>query len=141
MKREVTSVERSEDGGDKRQKGMVTRHTAKGLVAASLAIAVVAVLAPAAWAHNANATISCTKVKYAFADFPAEPGNTVRETVYLNGLRDKTDTFVFNGPTGHNWIKIAVSGAGNVEAVAKWDTNGAKGSYEVSQLVTGCIIN
>lgn len=98
-------------------------------------------LAPAAWAHTANATISCTKVKYAFADFPSGPGNTVNETVYLNGLRDRTDTFVFNGSTAHNWIKIDVSGAGTVEAKARWDTNGAKGSFEVTQLVTGCTIN
>jgi hypothetical protein len=118
----------------------MTKRTAKGLVTIPLAIAVLAVFAPAAWAHTASATISCKKVIYSYADFPALAGDTVHETVYINGLREKTDRFIFTGPTGRNTIRIGVSGSASVQAVAQWNTNGAKGSYEVTQEVTGCVI-
>jgi hypothetical protein len=117
-----------------------SRRAAKGLVSACLALAVLGVLAPAAWAHTGTATISCRRVAYAFADFPAKPGNTVHENVFMDGLRITSDTFTFNGSTGGNHLQIDVIGEATVEAKARWSTNGAHGSFEVTRLVTGCVI-
>ena len=124
----------------RRRQGKFTRRTVKGLIGTGIAIALLAVLAPAAWAHTGTATVNCKRVKYSYMDFPAKPGNTVHETVYINGLMEVTNAFMFNGSTGSNQVRIVVSGSASVEAKAQWNTNGVKGSFEVTQEVTGCII-
>jgi hypothetical protein len=133
-------VERCDDTDLERPRTRTTRGVAKGLVAVSLAVVILAVLAPAAWAHNASATATCRKVIFTYADFPAKPDDLVHETVYVNGIVEGVDRYSFTGPKGRNTVAIVVSGSASVEAKAQWNTNGAKGSYEVTQEVTGCVI-
>jgi hypothetical protein len=133
-------VERSDDTDIERPRTRKTGGVAKGFVAVSLAIVILAVLAPAAWAHTASATATCKKVIYTYADFPVQPNDIVHESVYINGILERTDSYVFTGPKGKNTVRIVVSGSASVEAKAQWNTNGAKGSYEVTQEVTGCVI-
>jgi hypothetical protein len=134
-------VERSEDGPRSRRQIKATGRTGKGLLAILFAIAILSVFAPAAWAHGGMATIGCKKVKYSYVDFPAKPGNTVHEAVFLNGIKETTDNFTFDGSTGTNTLAIDVSGSASVEAEAHWNTNGVTGSFKETQEVTGCIIN
>jgi hypothetical protein len=133
-------VERSDDTDIERRRTRKTRRVAKGFVAVSLAIVTLAVLAPAAWAHTGSATATCKKVVYTYADFPVQPNDTVHESVFINGILERTDTYVFTGPKGKNTVRIVVSGSATVEAKAQWNTNGAKGSFVVTQDVAGCVI-
>ena len=141
----MTQVKRSDDmdSGDmdiERPRTPKIWGAAKGFVAVSLAVVILAVLAPAAWAHTASATATCRKVVYAYEQFPVKPDDTVHESVFVNGILERTDTYVFTGPKSKNTVQIVVSGSASIEAKAQWNTNGAKGSFEVTQDVSGCVI-
>jgi hypothetical protein len=118
------------------------RGAARGLLrvaaAVPLAFGLLALLAPAAWAHVGTATITCTKVTYSFSDFPNKPLNTVHENVFEDGLRIASQTYTFDGPTGGNTISIDVVGTQSMKASAHWNTNGVSGSFRVATELTGC---
>jgi hypothetical protein len=105
-----------------------------------LSIVILAVLAPAAWAHTASATATCKKVVFTYADFPVKPDDLVHESVFVNGILEATEGYAFTGPKGRDAVPIIVSGSASVEAEARWNTFGAKGSYEVTEDVSGCVI-
>jgi hypothetical protein len=103
-----------------------------------LAFALLALLAPAAWAHQGTATISCKKVTYSFSLFPAKPGNTVHENIFEDGFRIDSQNYTFDGSTGGNTISITILGDHTVAAQARWNTNGVQGSFEVSRALVKC---
>jgi hypothetical protein len=106
--------------------------------AVPLVFALLAVLSPAAWAHEGNATISCSKVAFYYLDFPNQPGNTIHETVIIDGVKTYTGSFSFNGPSGSNSVRLVIVGAASVEAKARWNTNDVQGSFAVTQELMGC---
>jgi hypothetical protein len=96
-------------------------------------------LAPPAGAHTARATFSCTGVTFSFVRFRAVPGNTVQETVSIDGQQVASQTFSFDGPSGSNVVAITVPiGTHSVHAHAEWNTNHRVGSFDVTQIVSGC---
>jgi hypothetical protein len=103
-----------------------------------LAFALVALLAPAAWAHEGSATITCKKVTYVFSDFPNKPGNTVHETIFEDGFKIDSQNYTFDGSTGSNVVTNLVEGSQNIKAEARWDTNGVSGYFEDSRALVSC---
>ena len=122
--------------------GSRNRGAARGLfrVAATipLAFALLALLAPAAWAHEGTATISCKKVIYTFSQFSSLPGNTVHEEIYEDGFKIDSQVYTFNGPSGGNTVSIKIVGSQTVEARAHWDTNGLHGAFEDTKSLVKC---
>ncbi|MGO9344399.1 MAG: hypothetical protein ACLP6E_18080 [Acidimicrobiales bacterium] len=118
------------------------RGPARGLLrvaaAVPLAFALLALLAPAAWAHEGTATISCKKVTYTFSDFPNKPDNLIHENVYEDGIRIAMDNYSFNGSTGGNTIPTLIMGSQYILATARWNSNGVSGSFQVSKETKGC---
>lgn len=127
-----------EEGAAPRRTRNLKKAAARTIVATGLAIVALAIVAPAAWAHTGNAKITCKKVSYSYSDFPNWSGNTVHETVYVNGIEEHSDTYTFNGPTGESSIAIIVVGSATVQADARWNTNDVKGSFKVIKNLTGC---
>ena len=111
----------------------------KSVVAFLLMVGALVVIAPAAWAHTGTASISCNGVGYSFSGFPNAPGNTVRETVLIDNVKVASQNFTFNGPFASNTVAISVgTGTNTVVAKARWDTNGATGSFQVTKSLSGC---
>lgn len=115
-----------------------TRGLLRALVVVPIVFALLAVLAPAAWAHSGTATITCNKVKYVFSDFPNKTGNTIHETIFEDGFKIDTQTYTFDGSTGSNVITNLVVGSQYIQAEARWDTNGVSGHFEDSKALVGC---
>jgi hypothetical protein len=115
-----------------------TRGLLRVAAVVPLAFGVLALLAPAAWAHEGTATITCTKVTYSFYDFPNKPLNTVRENVFDDGLRIASQIYKFDGPTGGNTVSVDIIGTQSIKASARWNTNGVSGSFKVAAELTGC---
>jgi hypothetical protein len=98
--------------------------------------ALMMVSAPAAQAHDFTATISCTKVTYAFKNFPSA-NNTVNEKVLVDGNQIASTSFSFSGSSGGNTVTINVpAGTHTVTAHADWNTNGKTGSDDVVKQVS-----
>jgi hypothetical protein len=109
---------------------------------ASVAIAVIAaamLLLGGLAAAPANAeelphdtvAFSCSAITYTFAGFPNAPGNTVSETIYVDGSPIYKGTFSFDGPTGSNTVPISPPEARDrLDARAQWKTNGAVGGHD-----------
>ena len=117
----------------------VRKGLIKSVVAIPLMLGALVVIAPAAWAHTGTASISCSGVTYSFSDFPSAPGNTVHETVLIDNVKVASENFRFNGPSGTNTVAISVgTGTNTVEARARWNTNGATGSFQVTDSLSGC---
>ncbi len=118
------------------------RGASRGLLrvaaAVPLAFALLALLAPTAWAHEGTATITCTKITYSFGDFPNKPTNTVHENVFEDGFRIASQNYKFDGPTGGNKISVDIMGTQYIQATARWNTNGVSGSFKVDTELTGC---
>jgi hypothetical protein len=115
-----------------------TRGLVRAVAVVPIVFALFALFAPAAWAHEGSARITCKKVTYSFSDFPNKPGNTVQETVYEDGFRIDSQSYTFNGSTGGNVISNLVVGSQSIKAEASWDTNGVSGSFEDSRDLVGC---
>lgn len=131
------TVRAGQTGGSSRRRGAL-RGLLRAAAVIPLAIAVVALLAPAAWAHTGTATISCKKVTFTFSDFPNKPANTVHESIFQDGLRTDSQNYVFDGSTGGNTISILIVGSQDVSAEARWNTNGVSGSFENSRALVNC---
>ncbi len=118
------------------------RRPVRGLLrviaAVPLAFALLALLAPAAWAHAGSATITCKKVTYSFSDFPNASGNTVHESIFEDGFKIDSQNYTFNGKTGGNTISTLIVGSQYIQAEARWDTNGVSGYFEDSRSLVGC---
>ncbi|MFZ0665657.1 MAG: hypothetical protein WAM97_07865 [Acidimicrobiales bacterium] len=116
--------------------GDVSSRLGRALKVASvipLAMLVVSVLAPAAWAHEATAKITCTGVVFHYIDFPNEPGNVVHEGVVIAGVKAESKKVDFNGSTRTSTIDYVLIGSETVTARARWNTNGAVGSFSLTQ--------
>jgi len=82
---------------------------------------------------NGEVEATCSSITFFFRGFPNANNNTVTEKVYVHGVLVTTFVFHFNGPTGSNTIPITVPpGNGTVDGKANWNTNGFKGSWDVS---------
>lgn len=110
----------------------------RAAAAIPLAFALIALLAPAAWAHEGSATISCKKVTYTFSDFPNKPANKVHESIFQDGIKTDSQNYTFSGSTGGNTISILIVGSQDVSAEAIWNTNGVSGHFEDSRALVGC---
>jgi hypothetical protein len=140
-KGEVKMIGHAQDARTSKHLPHIGRRLGRTLqiaAAVPLVFALLAVLSPAAWAHEGNATITCGTVSYSYVYFPNQVGNTVHETVLIDGLKATSQNFTFNGPSGANVIDITVIGAASIEAKARWDTHGAVGHFAVTQFVSGC---
>jgi hypothetical protein len=109
------------------------RSVLKAGSAIALVLVVVGVMAPAAWAHEATAKITCTSVVFHYIDFPNEPGNSVHEGVIVDGITAASEKVSFNGPTAKSTIDYLVVGSATVTARARWHTNGANGSFSATE--------
>jgi hypothetical protein len=134
VKMKVRKERTIEPAGERRS----ARRLVRVAVSVPLVLVLFALLSPAAWAHQASVTITCKKVAYNFFDFPNEPGNTVHEKVYEDGLRIASQSYTFSGATGGNTIRTMIVGDQTIQANVRWDTNGAKGQVQVSKSLVGC---
>jgi hypothetical protein len=105
----------------------------KAAAAIPLAVAILGIFSQAAWAHEGSAQISCKAVAFTYFDFPDTTGNTVHESVSVDGVKTEGDKFTFNGPSGHNKLPLVIIGSATVEATASWHTNGADGAFSVTE--------
>ncbi|MDQ6853943.1 MAG: DUF11 domain-containing protein [Actinomycetota bacterium] len=99
----------------------------------AVALGLMASLASTAYAEEPTFTVrfTCTGVTYTFTGFPNLPNNTVHEVVAIDAVKVAFVTFKFNGPTGSNTVKVAVPpGHHQMDARAKWETNGVKGGRD-----------
>jgi hypothetical protein len=79
---------------------------------------------------------SCEAVSFTFANFPNAPGNTVTETITVDGETRISTTFVFDGPSGSNTVALALApGRHKIDGRAQWKTNGAKGGHDEAFIV------
>jgi hypothetical protein len=107
------------------------------MIAAVLAALVWVVVPASASAEEpqVKVTFSCTSVTYTFTGFPEASNNTVTENVYVDGTIVATKVFKFNGPTGSNSVTVHVPpGKHKMDARARWNTNGVKGSRDTPLL-------
>ncbi|HKY90403.1 MAG TPA: choice-of-anchor P family protein [Nevskiaceae bacterium] len=91
-------------------------------------------------AHSGRIAISCSEVTFTYTSFPNKPGNTVTETVTVDGATVSADTFEFDGSSGTHTVPLTLPDAGQHEVVARveWNTNGATGSARAAQTLSGC---
>ncbi|MGA2320282.1 MAG: hypothetical protein ABSG95_06010 [Solirubrobacteraceae bacterium] len=79
-----------------------------------------------------TATFSCTSVTFTFSGFPNTTGNTVRETIYLDGAVIYHGSFTFNGSSASNTVEISVPpGHHKIDGRTQWKTNGFKGGLDL----------
>jgi hypothetical protein len=108
------------------------------LVAAPLTLAGLVIGALPASAHSATINVSCSGVTFTMTDFPQTNGNTVNETITVDGNQVYSQPFTFDGPTGTNTVGISLSGNHTVVAGATWNTNGVSGSASSGDVPLGC---
>jgi uncharacterized repeat protein (TIGR01451 family) len=76
---------------------------------------------------------TCNSITFFYRGFPNLPNNTVNEKVFVHGKLVFEDEFHFNGPKGEHTIPITVpAGKGKVDGKVKWNTNGAKGNWDIA---------
>ncbi len=74
---------------------------------------------------------SCTKVVFHYTGFPNAEGNTVMQTISVEGTVISTTTFVFNGPSGSDTVSIKLpEGKHVIDVHVTWHTNGANGGFD-----------
>jgi uncharacterized repeat protein (TIGR01451 family) len=104
-----------------------------------LVILVLAAVAPTAQASEtgghgqgvAVTEITCNHVVFSYSGFPEAEGNTVHQTVKVDGVVQPATTFQFNGPTGSDTVSISSpTGAYIIDAGGSWNTNGAAGTFD-----------
>ena len=121
-------------GGVRRRSRARTMSVVTGVL---VAVGMLAFGAASAFAHYGAANVSCSAVGYSFTDFAVAPGNTVTETVSIDGTQAPNQTFVFDGPSGTNTVAIDVpAGTHTVVAGAYWDTNGESSSFSTTITLT-----
>jgi hypothetical protein len=111
------------------------RARTRSLIGAlAVALGLMAVVASTAQAEEptVSASFTCTSVTFTYTGFPNLPNNTVHEIITIDKVQVAYATFKFNGPTGSNTVTIHVPpGHHNVDARAKWETNGVKGGKDM----------
>lgn len=100
-----------------------------------LALASFGVLASAAQAEPTvgNAEVSCKQIVVTYSGFPNAPGNTIKESVRIDGVKGAVKkTFVFNGPEGTDTIEINLPpGEHSLDLFSVWrKTNGVSGNRD-----------
>jgi hypothetical protein len=118
-------------GIDRGACGSRARATRAAAIAA-LALALLGALPAVAQAEaSEEPEFSCTSVTLRYTGFPNLPGNTATEKIRLDGTQYSLTKFTFDGPTGTDVVPVLMSpGHHSVDAFAKWDTNGVKGSRD-----------
>ena len=83
--------------------------------------------------------VTCTSVTFTFNGFPNAPNNTVHEVINVNGSKYKTETFVFNGPTGSNTVLLNLPpGHYTIKTTVNWNTNGVRGESATQKTELHC---
>ena len=109
--------------------------------AVALSLAGVTLVSAPASAHTADFQISCGSVTFNLSSFPSTNGNTVNETIVVDGSTVYSQPFTFNGATGSNTVSINVAaGAHTVTASANWNTNGVSGSATSGPTSLSCSV-
>lgn len=81
--------------------------------------------------ENAVISSGCTEVSWTFRGFPDLPGNTVKLKLKINRVFTYS-TYTFDGTTSTLVQPInAPPGKYKIDTRAKWDTNGAKGGFDI----------
>jgi hypothetical protein len=107
------------------------------LVLVALTLAALTV-APLASAHTGTATITCNSVTFSFTLFK-DATTVIHETVAIDGEIVATNDFTLVGSEGSNTIAITVpAGTHTVVASASWTDSEGGGSFEVTQVLSGC---
>jgi len=75
--------------------------------------------------------IGCHAVTFYYFNFPFG-SNTIMQWVKVNGVEVSTTTFTFPGPNGSDTVEFEVPEEGevNIDAHAKWNTNGVSGNID-----------
>jgi hypothetical protein len=89
-------------------------------------------------AHSANFQVTCGSVMFSFVDFPTANGNTVTETITVDGSQVYGQPFTFNGASGSNTVVLNLTGNHTVVASASWNTNGVSGSSSSGPISLSC---
>jgi hypothetical protein len=108
------------------------------LAAVSVSLAALVAVAPAAFAHTAHFQVGCGSVTFMFSGFPSANGNTVNETITVDGSTIYHQPFTFNGPAASNTVTVNLSGNHTVVASAHWNTNGVRGSASSGNIPLSC---
>jgi hypothetical protein len=80
-----------------------------------------------------NAVVSCKQIVVTYTGFPALPGNTIKEKVRIDGVKNAvTKTFVFNGEEGTDTIIINLPpGEHSLDLFSIWrNSNGVSGNRD-----------
>jgi hypothetical protein len=96
---------------------MRTRAFVASLVIGYAGLAAVA--SPAS-AHRAFVQLSCNSVTFSLTGFPAAAGNTVDETITVDGSVVYDKPFTFDGASASNSVAINLTGARTVNGTATW---------------------
>ena len=80
--------------------------------------------------------ITCTGVTWHYENFgPGE--HTITQVVTIDGTRQPTTTFTFNGEAGEDTTPISESPSKHhIDALARWTTNGVRGNWDIDSIRT-----
>ncbi|MGA2321954.1 MAG: hypothetical protein ABSG95_14670, partial [Solirubrobacteraceae bacterium] len=83
--------------------------------------------------------ITCTHVTWTYTGFANANNNEVTQWIYVNGVVVSYTTFTFNGPSGSDTVNFTVPpGKYNIDAKARWNTNGVVGNFDHHGLKMKC---
>jgi FlgD Ig-like domain len=123
--------------GDTARSSRDAKNATRRLGVAILSLAALVLGASVAAANDITAKITCSGVTFEGANFPDATGNTVNETVSVDGVQVAATTLTFDGESGSNTITLNLSpGAHTIAAHADWNTNGVSGTFDASQDVS-----
>ena len=99
------------------------------------ALAMLGVVASAAQASPTvgNAELSCKQIVVTYTGFPNLPGNTIKEKVRIDGVKNAiSKTFVFNGEEGTDTIILNLPpGEHSIDLFSIWkNSNGVSGNRD-----------
>lgn len=103
------------------------------------ALALVA-MAPAASAHTADVTISCTAVTFNYAKFPDKANTIGSEVVTIDGITIVSKSFSFTGPTGSDTVELhfRTNNTYTVVGTATWTLRTKTKTATLTQDVSNC---
>jgi hypothetical protein len=106
-------------------------------LAPALALVAVAFFVSGAAANDVTAIITCSCVTINAVNFPNAPGNTIHETISVDGIPFAMPTLTFDGPSGSNTVCPNLTSGDHIISVsATWNTNGASGQFTTQQAVS-----
>ncbi len=99
-----------------------------------------AIMAPAASAHVADVSISCTAVTFNYSKFPANATNVISsEVVTIDGHTVVTKSFSFTGATGSDTISLRLgSDTYSITGTATWTQRGKTKTATLTESVSDC---